>query len=194
MSSLMHKLASNEAVLLMYLADELPDEDRAELEQMLANDDALREQLDALRLLLSTTTLHLDELETANPAPIDENAIRHLLREMRRLRVETAARPHVASPAVRRFPRWVYASASAAAAAFVLIGLWGVGIIDFGPDTLSPPSAMVDSDFESGEMVSVLDERWPFGIAVGPSLDQAAQHVDELLANEDDEDALFLWL
>jgi hypothetical protein len=60
MSDLQH-LENNEAILLMYLADELSPEDRAEVEQMLASDAAMRRELEILR---QTQQLAYDALQT----------------------------------------------------------------------------------------------------------------------------------
>lgn len=49
MSSFLQNLENNEAILLMYLANELPAEDRAEVEEMLQHDANLLAQLNELR-------------------------------------------------------------------------------------------------------------------------------------------------
>ena len=49
MPTQLQHLENNEAVLLMYLAGELTDSDRAEVEQMLATDARLRAELDAAK-------------------------------------------------------------------------------------------------------------------------------------------------
>src|SRR5690349_24514678 len=46
---MLQRLENNESVLLMYLAGELPAEDRAEVEQQLAADAGLRATLERLR-------------------------------------------------------------------------------------------------------------------------------------------------
>src|SRR5450432_4455003 len=61
MKSLLQDLENNEAILLMYMADELPQADRLEVEQMLASDAALR---GALEILRQTQQLAFDSLET----------------------------------------------------------------------------------------------------------------------------------
>ena len=67
MSSLLQQLENNEAVLLMYLADELPAEDRAEVEQMLATDAGMRAALESLR----DVTRRVDEgLAAADRGPL----------------------------------------------------------------------------------------------------------------------------
>jgi anti-sigma factor RsiW len=45
MASLLHELENNEAMLLMFLTGELPEEDRMEVVQMLASDGGLRAEL-----------------------------------------------------------------------------------------------------------------------------------------------------
>ena len=49
MKSYLQQLENNEAILLMYLADELPLQDRQEVDQMLASDPSLRAELEILR-------------------------------------------------------------------------------------------------------------------------------------------------
>src|SRR5205085_5178922 len=49
MDNLIQQLGSNEAVLMMYLSGELPADDRAEVEQMLAQDAGMRAELERLR-------------------------------------------------------------------------------------------------------------------------------------------------
>src|SRR5687768_18582554 len=56
MTSLLHNLENNEAILLMYLADELSAEDRAEVEHMLGSDGGMRAELERLRALHDGTT------------------------------------------------------------------------------------------------------------------------------------------
>jgi hypothetical protein len=61
MKSYLQQLENNEAILLMYLAGELPDSDRQEVEQMLASDSALRHELEILR---QTQQLAFDALDS----------------------------------------------------------------------------------------------------------------------------------
>jgi hypothetical protein len=63
MKSYLQQLENNEAILLMYLAGELPDADRQEVEQMLASDSALRHELEILR---QTQQLAFDTLESVD--------------------------------------------------------------------------------------------------------------------------------
>src|SRR5206468_1212164 len=65
MSNLLHQLENNEAILLMYLAGELPEPDRVEVEQMLVNDDALRAALSELAALQADVTGLLSRTESS---------------------------------------------------------------------------------------------------------------------------------
>jgi hypothetical protein len=69
MGSLLQQLENNEAVLLMYLADELPAEDRLEVEQLLARDAGLRAELERLRDMTDALTLALTDADGVGIAP-----------------------------------------------------------------------------------------------------------------------------
>ena len=203
MSSLLHKLGSNEAILLMYLADELPREDRAEVERMVSADAGLRADLDRLR--------GVDELlagamsaDGGMSRAADEMAVRRVLREMKRHQTELALRPQPAPPSTgRALPIWTYPIAAAAAALFMFIGLWGMGVIEFDPvpgngmARVEPgfvPDGGGDEEMIASEAPGefyreqfvILDE-------VGYFLDEAAMHVEHLQElDSDDQDALLL--
>src|SRR6266487_2440030 len=57
------------------------------------------------------------------------------MREMRRFQLELTARApmQLEASSVRAWPRWIYPMAAAAAIIFAVLGLWGVGVIDFQP-------------------------------------------------------------
>jgi len=187
--SLLNKLDSNEAVLLMYLAEELPAEDRAEVEQMLAGDGALREQLECLRQVQSVVSGHFAIEQQRQAFKNDEAVVRRTLREMRRHKLESAARPAVEGAAqrwrlLRNWPRWAYPAAAAAAVLFVLLGLWGVGVINLGPDLATrPPSWPQSPDDE------LLDS---FVMKEDPALDEATRHAADLQADDEDDGLLLM--
>jgi anti-sigma factor RsiW len=147
MTSILQKLDSQEAILLMYLADELPAADRAEVDRRLAAEPALRAELLALRLTHEQVMAGLEQLDAADRhAQADDLSARRIAREMSRRQVELAARPAVVAPAWRRrsWPWWAYSAASAAAMVFIIIGLWGAGVIDWIPDGSQPPKQRSD--------------------------------------------------
>jgi hypothetical protein len=192
MSSLLHKLGSNEAILLMYLADELPREDRADVEQMLSSDAHLRAELDRLRevheMLAGATSADGGMSRASN-----EMAVRRVLREMKRHQTELALRPAPApAHTAPAWPVWTFP---------LVVGLWGFGVIDFEPipggtmvrlptdpdgsDDLTDPDD--DPVQYSGEQFVILDD-------VGHFLDEAAIHVGYLQELDDytSDDALLL--
>lgn len=79
MSNLLQQLENNEAILLMYLAGELPQADRAEVEQMLASDAALRAELAEMASLQDDVAGVLSLADAAGhaaPARVDAAARR----------------------------------------------------------------------------------------------------------------------
>src|SRR5687768_3642108 len=146
MSSLLHNLGSNEAILLMYLADELPREDRAEVERMLSSDAGLRAELDRLRGVDEMLSAAISADGSMSRAA-DQMAVRRVLREMKRHQTELALRPTPAAPTQERIlPLWTVPFAAAAAALFLFIGLWGLGVIEFDPTPVGPRTIALDPD------------------------------------------------
>ena len=137
MADLANQLQNDrEAVLLLYLAEELPREDRVELERLLASDAALAADLDRLRSLHSETVAQFQELDAASPLRMsDEISTRRVMREMRRFQLELKSRAPVQLEAstLRHPPRWIYPIGAVAAMIFLFLALWGFGVIDIQP-------------------------------------------------------------
>lgn len=123
MRSMLEQLENNEAVLLMYLADELPAEDRHELEALLQSDAGLRAGLDRLRHMQSEMTAMLAQGDQQVLAPALEAtralaASRRISAAWNRLKVEQLAAPANVTtsriPYRRLLPTWVYPIAAAA--------------------------------------------------------------------------------
>jgi anti-sigma factor RsiW len=137
MSDIANQLQGDrEAVLLLYLAQELPRDDRAELERMLASDAALAADLDRLRALQSEVVGGLEEMDAASPLRIsDDISTRRVMREMRRFQLELKSRApvHLEASTLRPWPRWVYPVGAVAAMFFAFLALWGFGVIDIQP-------------------------------------------------------------
>jgi hypothetical protein len=115
------RLENNEQILLMYLAGELPPEDLADVEQMLASDATLRrdwEQMQALQSAMGQGLGHLDEISAL---PVSASfAARQVGRAMR----QKLARPRVAPAAATTGgqPRswwWLYPTVAAASIAII---------------------------------------------------------------------------
>jgi hypothetical protein len=131
----LEKLDNNEAVLLMYLAEELPAEDRAEIERMLAGDVSLRKQLAGMRLAYETTENALHAVDSLPPrggraglepgSTAEAAAMRRIGRTMRsHLARQIAERPAVAAKRGLRYPWWAYPTAATAASVLALLVWW----------------------------------------------------------------------
>lgn len=124
MSSLLQQLANNESVLLMYLADELPPEDRAEVEQMLQTDARLRAELDRITLAHQGVTDAIARDDLSLRLPPADLVLRRLSRRVRQWEVDQHI-PEEPEPEIRRrWPIWGYPVAAAASIAIALLVWW----------------------------------------------------------------------
>jgi hypothetical protein len=128
MGNFLQQLQNNEAVLLMYLADELPSEDRTEVEQLLANDAGLRRELAQLKDAQSAVTASLYDLDASSPLPVAAGvAMRQVSRIMKQRQLDKlVVEPHMAAKRQWNIPWWAYWTASAAASIVVLVVWWGM--------------------------------------------------------------------
>jgi hypothetical protein len=127
MTSLLHQLENNEAILLMYVADELSAEDRAEVEQMLGSDAGMRAELERLRAVREAAMAALASADEATRLPVSENvAVRRVMRMMRQWQIDHAqAPPPEATVSELRFPWWSYPLTTAAAVLIAFLVWWG---------------------------------------------------------------------
>ena len=155
MSNLLHELENNEAILLMYIAGELPEEERREVEQMLSADSTLRGMHDELRMAWLSSMEGVDRLDAAaGKLASREAAARQVGRMVRQWH---AARMIPKPVAIARPPRRLpWFRVSAAAAVFLFVGFlawWGyqpwsatsAPTVAMGPDSTqtseNPPSS-----------------------------------------------------
>jgi hypothetical protein len=126
MSSLLQQLENNEAVLLMYLAEELPAEDRAEVGQMLATDANLRAELERLRASQDGVTALVAAADAARRPRPAAPAVRRVGREIHQWQVRRFAPPPPPEPSDElRFAWWSYPLATAAAVLIAFLVWWG---------------------------------------------------------------------
>lgn len=128
MANFLQQLENNEVILLMYLADELPPEDRAEIEQILAVDANLRLELDRIRMAQESVMSGLRQLDAEVPLPISQAvATRQVSRAMKQWQVDRLTRqPAVVERPGLRYPWWIYPAASVAAIVLAIIVGWGM--------------------------------------------------------------------
>jgi anti-sigma factor RsiW len=114
MANLLQQLENNEAILLMYLSGELPEPDRYEVEQMLANDVGLRATLAELAALNDEVTGMLGRADAAQVLSRRETVVRRVGRAI------AAAKANATVPAAAptrhrlRVAWWAYPIAAAA--------------------------------------------------------------------------------
>lgn len=188
MSNLLHKLENNEQVLLMYLGGELPPQDAAEVQRMLDTDAGLRAMLVEMEAVHEQTVDHLALLDAAPDPAAEEASIRRTLREMRRFQTEQALRPvREEQPAsVRRYPWWMYSAGSVAAAVIIMLGLWGMGVIDVLDKTRPGGNGTQVVEGVSQEvLVAELQRSFGGNRHVAWAGDEAEDHIRALEADEE---------
>ncbi len=132
---MLHELENNEAVLMMYLAGELPDADRSEVEQQLARDSGMRATLEALKRLnegMTGVLTHADGValpavtENARQAMATRRVSRLMVKHQLEMREDSEADGAVERKAwFMRMPRWVYPSTAAAVLLVAWVAYWG---------------------------------------------------------------------
>jgi hypothetical protein len=126
-ANLLQQLETKEAVLLMYLADELPPHDRVEVERMLAADPAMRQELERVRAAHAAFVGAMPALDRATRLPVPQAiVVRRVVRAMRQWQAKRVAR-QAPAPAVAplRFPWWTYPVAAAASLLIAFLVWWG---------------------------------------------------------------------
>lgn len=146
--SLLEQLDNNEAILLMYLAGELPESDHAEVQQMLSRDAALRDQLAQLAALQDSVTSTLALADTAPLHARRDAAARQFTRDFAAFEpVTVSAAPQ---PAHRRNRiGWLLYPVAAAAMlllAFSLIHNRGNGTNPIAVGPITPPTTEAVTD------------------------------------------------
>ena len=127
MTSLLHQLENNEAILLLYLADELSAEDRADVEQQLAGDASMRAELERLRALQEGTFAAMKRDDGAGRLPVSPAvATRRVTRMLHQWQVDHLRPRAEPEPGKElRFPWWSYPLTSAAVILIAFLVWWG---------------------------------------------------------------------
>jgi anti-sigma factor RsiW len=188
MSNLLGQLDNDQAVLLMYLAGELPEEDRVEVEQRLVNDPALRDAMADLAALQGSVDAQL-ALGDAVPLPRREAAVRRVVRAMataqdQRLAREADAALAAEPPRAYRLGWWAY---PAAAAALLLVGIMIMSKVT--PSKLEPTE-------ETQRLVQAIEAQAPIPRILDQTEDPALERLEvverQLLSlHTPDDDGLF---
>lgn len=125
MSTLLNQLENNEAVLLMYIANELPPADRQEIENLLKHDPQLRAQYESIFSAYKTSERLLDEADKTVPSRGAFVAAR-LFGDLVRQKQHTSETSSVDEKVEyrRRVSLWWYPVAAAAAVTFGMFLWW----------------------------------------------------------------------
>jgi hypothetical protein len=160
MSSLLQQLENNEAILLMYLADELPEADRVEVEAMLQTDANLAAELDRLRAVHERVAREVHALDRADALPPQQVAMRSIRSAMAQWVADREREAASIDQKRRRgLPWWGYPIAAAAMVGLILLIWWGAlpanptgypadgsAPMAIGPDTLPEEEEFVEDD------------------------------------------------
>ena len=154
MRSFLDHLDGHDAVLLMHLADELPTDDRARVEQMLGADEGLRARLEELRAAHDAVRDAIGRYDASHPLTGSEAAaVRHVGRMVRNWHADRAARPaarNLPPPRTLRFPYWSYPLAAAAAVTLAFV-TWYVTLPEPGKLSPEPGTVAVAPDNPTSE-------------------------------------------
>src|SRR5438045_2532260 len=102
----------------MYLADELPAGERAQVEQLLASDASMQKELETLRAAQDQFAQQMAAADSAVPTLGEASSIHRITRAMRQHQVRRVLAPAAPTPKSipfwSRVPRWGYPIAAAA--------------------------------------------------------------------------------
>ena len=160
-------LTDNNAILLLYLAGELPDADRREVERRLAADPNLAEQLAELKGIhqqIATQFAKLEQREENRPSP--ENAIEKAVAAVEGWRF--GPRLVMPEPAPQRYRLWAWAAPAALAASVLVAALIWVEHRPATSDPLAihtapPTSATSPDDTDSDTNLALLQQSFSTG-------------------------------
>lgn len=124
MTTLLTQLANNEAILLMYLANELPAEDRAEVEQLLDHDENMRRHLDELRAAYADVDLAIGQADRDTPLSSGFAAARAFGDVVRQRAAQQASVDEKEEFTRRRMSLVLYPVAAAALVALGMLAWW----------------------------------------------------------------------
>lgn len=149
-----------ENLLLLYLADELPDAERRQVEQMLAADSSLAAELANLQSAQEAASDALARLDALS-APVNSEALarrigRELRQQLARPRLSTADESDAAR---RRIWPWIL-PAAAAASILILAAVWVDRHVGLTNDSASPIATNTTHPLPATEPQPATDPAW----------------------------------
>jgi hypothetical protein len=173
MSDELNQFENDQAILLMYLADELSAEARAEVEGRLAEDGKLREELESLRVAQGLIWAGLTELDRSTRPPVPESVGERRAGRLVREWAEAAEKLPAPIPLPRRQVAWVRLSLAAAALLLVGFFLWpgssstNMAIKKLPSDSTSDVADAPSTEPSQDEEMSMLNDSFGANSALG---------------------------
>jgi anti-sigma factor RsiW len=191
MASLLEQL-DRESMLLLYLAEELPATERAEVERRLASDGSLASELDQIRHMHDAIGEKLAAADGASSLPMAcETAVRRASRAMKQWHVDRVSKPPAAGPMRHPFhvPWWGYAG-GVAAAIIVGVVIWSSNIPDAGTqmsaEEIQQHQALVAQDLQNHwEKRAEQDAELAYAGNPQPTASSSDQVMDEIFMRAD---------
>ena len=185
MKNTLAKLESNEVILMMYLANELPAHDRDQIEHLLKNDPGMRATLESLQLAWSRVDQAFAQADRQEPVHV-ASTVANTIAAMRQWHADAASRPLTRSPVAPGLPLpwWCYPLASAAA----IILAFAVWIANREPDRLPYGNPAVTMTEPAGWADPAPPDSTPPAIIAGVA--DASVVADVLTATLDDSDQI----
>jgi len=171
-----------ESQLLLYLAGELPEAERARLEGLLGQDASLRGQLATLSVAKECADSALQVVEEAHPiadARLDA-AVRQTSRAIRQWQVDRLSFRH--APPRSRMPRldWRAYAGAVAASIIVLIGVTVWWQMTSNPAESVPAQFAVNDDDSGEDLATTIEQTMLPPAARNPDIDDVEQQMDNL--------------
>jgi hypothetical protein len=138
MKSYLQHLENNEAILLMYLGNELGAQDRAEFEQVLASDASLRGEMEILRQTQQLAFDALQSLDAVTRPPVSPMAAQRRVWQLVREWADRRRRPGANVFRAQQQLRWRRISIAAAASLLVGSYIWAVYHHLLDPRSINP--------------------------------------------------------
>jgi anti-sigma factor RsiW len=165
MKNILSELPDDEAILIMYLADELPPADRQKVELRIASDSefsAKLEEMSRLREFCQNSLRALDERESAGN--LESAAMRRASRMLQQWALRQR-RPGEASPMMIRPTPWLRYGLSAAAMMGLVYLVWWSNrpmtpadrIVQLTPDMTQAPTDPLSPDVKLSMLIKQMD-------------------------------------
>ena len=183
MRSLLDQLDGRDPILLMYLADELPGDDRARVEQMLGGDAPMRARLEELRAAHDEVQGAIGRYDASQPLTGSEAAaVRHVGRMVRHWHADRVARPaprNLPPPRNLRFPYWSYPLAAAAAVTLAFV-TWYVTLPEPGKLNADASSAEMSPEATTAESIDLSGDAAQFALSDSSNLGEVESELRQL--------------